>query len=47
MKSHYDVNETAAELRLTKKRPASICKKRYLLQERMLAAVNKVMKTKC
>ena len=47
MKSHYDVNETAAELRLTKTRLASICKKRYLLQERMLTAVNKVMKTKC
>ena len=42
-----DVNVIAAELRLTKTRPTSFCKKHYLLPETMPTDVNKILKTKC
>ena len=42
-----DVNVIAAELRLTKTRPASLYKRYNLSEETMPTDVNKVLQTKC
>ena len=42
-----DVNVIAAELRLTRTRPASLYKRHNLLEETMPTDVNKVLETKC